>query len=90
MTADYRLGVATEAGRADVFDYTPYSGDEREPQELGDRRWSLLGELNQKRTRPQDEPVPLARFLHGHPELDADLDARSGRTPELAELRALA
>lgn len=90
MTADYRLGVATEAGRADVFDYTPYSGDEREPQELGDRRWSLLGEPNQKRTRPQDEPVPLARFLHGHPELDADLEARYGRTPELAELRALA
>lgn len=90
MTADYRLGVAEESGRVDVFDYTPYSADAREPDALGDRRWSLLGELNQKRTRPQDEPVPLARFLSEHPALDADLDGRYGSSPELAELRALA
>jgi hypothetical protein len=24
------------------------------------RRWSLMGRFNQKQTRPQDKPVPLA------------------------------
>jgi hypothetical protein len=90
MTADFRLGVAEADGRADVFDYTAYTRDAREPTELGDRRWSLLGEVNQKRTRPQDEPVPLGRFLSRHPAVDDALDARYGRSPELSHLRALA
>jgi hypothetical protein len=90
MTADFRLGVVESAGRADVFDYTPYLADAREPSELGDRRWSLLGELNQKRTRPQDEPTPLRRFLSQHPDVDAALAERYGSAPELAQLRELA
>jgi hypothetical protein len=90
MTADYRLGVAEAAGRAEVFDYTAYSADAREPSELGDRRWSLLGEINQKRTRPQDEPVPFGRFLATHPDVDTALAERYGAAPELARLRDLA
>jgi hypothetical protein len=26
------------------------------------RRWSLMGEINQKQTRPQDKPVPLKQL----------------------------
>ncbi|MGV9194141.1 DUF3863 domain-containing protein [Microbacterium sp. MC2] len=88
MTADFRLGVVTDADGVDVFDYTAYRGDEREPTGSGDRRWSLLGEINQKRTRPQDAPVPLARFLAEHPDIDAALAERYGDAPELARLRA--
>ena len=87
MTADFRLGVAEADGRTEVFDYTAYTPEAREPSELGDRRWSLLGELNQKRTRPQDEPVPLGRFLAQHPDVDEALSRRYGNAPELARLR---
>lgn len=90
MTADFRLGVAESRGRVEVFDYTAYTRDAREPSELGDRRWSLLGELNQKRTRPQDQPVPFGRFLAQHPAVDAALEARYGDAPELVHLRSIA
>ncbi|GAA5210650.1 DUF3863 domain-containing protein [Microbacterium kyungheense] len=90
MTTDFRLGVVEAEGRAEVFDFTAYSAGAREPVELGDRRWSLLGEINQKRTRPQDEPVPLGRFLTAHSDVDASLAERYSAAPELARLRGLA
>lgn len=88
MTADFRLGVVTDASGIHVFDHTAYRGDASEPTELGDRRWSLLGDINQKRTRPQDAPVPFARFLADHPDVDEALTARYGSAPELERLRA--
>ena len=90
MTADFRLGVVADAEGVAVFDYTAYHDVPAEPTELGDRRWSLLGEINQKQTRPQDTPVPLARFLASHADVDAALERRYGAAPELAELRARA
>ena len=41
------------------------------------RRWSLLGRINQKQTRPQDKPAPLAAL----PREDQNLVYR--RYPEL-------
>ncbi|WP_067195287.1 DUF3863 domain-containing protein [Microbacterium sp. XT11] len=90
MTADFRLGVVEDADGVSVFDHTSYLTDQREPTELGDRRWSLLGEINQKRTRPQDVPVPLHTFLAAHPEIDEALAARYGSAPELVALREAA
>ncbi len=87
MTADSRLGVVEDTQGARVFDYTSYAEVPPEPQELGDRAWSLLGEINQKRTRPQDAPVPLDEFLGTHPDVAAMLDARYGDEPEWRELR---
>lgn len=87
MGADFRLGVVRAGDDVDVFDYTAYADAPGEPQQLGDRRWSLLGEINQKQTRPQDRPVPLGRFLSTHPEVEAALDATWGAAPELAALR---
>lgn len=86
MTDRYRFGVVDHGGAPHAFDYTPYDDPDPEPQVLGDRRWSLLGELNQKRTRPQDEPVPLATFLDTHPDLHAGLAERYGDAPEYREL----
>lgn len=86
MTADYRLGVAERDGRRDVFDYTPYDVPAREPLETGDRRWSLLGQINQKGTRPQDRPVPLEEFLGARPGLAQRLESSYGAEPEYREL----
>ncbi|MDT3316263.1 DUF3863 domain-containing protein [Microbacterium sp. KSW4-11] len=90
MTADYRLGVLEDEEGVRVFDYTDYTGTETEPGGSGDRRWSLLGEINQKGTRPQDRPQPIATFLAAHPDLDAALDDAYGDAPEVRALRALA
>lgn len=87
MTADFRLGVVEDDHGVSVFDHTSYLDAAPEPTALGERRWSLLGEINQKRTRPQDAPVPLRGFLDAHPAVDAALDERYGSSPELAALR---
>jgi hypothetical protein len=41
-----------------VIDFTRYDVKAQEPQEMT-RKWSLMGEINQKQTRPQDKPVPF-------------------------------
>ena len=87
MCAAFRLGVVEDGSGVHVFDYTSYETVPPEPAELGDRAWSVLGEINQKRTRPQDAPVPLRQFLASHPAVDAELDRRYGGEPELAALR---
>jgi hypothetical protein len=47
-----------------VIDFTRYDRKAQEPADARPdhpaRNWSLLGQINQKRTRPQDKPVPLA------------------------------
>jgi hypothetical protein len=48
------LGPAPE----EVIDFTRYDLPAHEPQEIT-RKWSLLGEINQKQTRAQDRPRPL-------------------------------
>lgn len=90
MMADFRLGVVEERGATHVFDYTSYLGEHHEPTALGERRWSLLGEINQKQTRAQDAPVPFAAFLASHADVDRALDERYGDAPELTALRELA
>jgi hypothetical protein len=41
-----------------VIDFARYDLPAHEPQDLS-RNWSLLGRINQKQTRPQDQPCPL-------------------------------
>jgi hypothetical protein len=86
MTERFRLGVVDGNTVPAVFDFTSYDVVPAEPNVAGERRWSVLGELNQKRTRPQDEPVEFAVFLASHPEVASELAERYGSAPELAEL----
>lgn len=86
MTDRYRFGVVDTGSQPYAFDFTSYDDPPPEPRSAGDRRWSLLGELNQKRTRPQDEPVPLRSFLDSRPALHASLEERYGSAPEYREL----
>jgi len=44
-----------------VIDFTRYDLPAKEPAEMT-RRWSLMGDINQKQTRPQDKPIPLKQI----------------------------
>ncbi len=48
-----------------VIDFTRYDLKAAEPVSASTRRWSLLGEINQKQIRPQDKPVPLKALDEG-------------------------
>jgi hypothetical protein len=61
MCREFRLALLRswrERGTERVIDFTRYDLPAREPQDMT-RSWSLMGRINQKRTRPQDEPVPF-------------------------------
>lgn len=71
MNRDFRLAILRKAGMPEtekVIDYTRYNVPAKEPTEMT-RRWSLMGEINQKQTRPQDKPVPITDL----PASDRDL-----------------
>jgi hypothetical protein len=60
MNKDFRLALIRNrqtGSQENVIDFTRYDVPAKEPKEMT-RQWSLLGEINQKRTRPQDKPVP--------------------------------
>jgi hypothetical protein len=44
-----------------VIDFTRYDLKAQQPTGKT-RQWSLLGDINQKQTRPQDKPVPLSKM----------------------------
>ena len=69
MNPDFRLALLRNwkaKGTPEVIDFTRYDLPAREPAdpELGkhSRNWSLMNRINQKGTRPQDQPVPLAEL----------------------------
>jgi len=61
-----------------VIDFTRYDLPAHEAQEIT-RKWSLMGEINQKQTRPQDKPRPLKELSA------ADQKRIMKICPELAE-----
>ncbi|WP_158799265.1 DUF3863 domain-containing protein [Pedobacter sp. L105] len=61
MNKDFRLALLKDLktnSPEKVIDFTRYDIRAAEPAEMT-RKWSLLGEINQKQSRPQDKPVPL-------------------------------
>jgi hypothetical protein len=61
MNKEFRLAMIRNINQVTnetVIDFTPYYLPAKEPEE-NTRRWSLLGLINQKQTRPQDKPVPI-------------------------------
>jgi hypothetical protein len=60
MNKDFRLAIlrAFPDTVGEVIDFTRYDRPAREPADFT-RRWSLLGDINQKRTRPQDTPIRI-------------------------------
>ncbi len=79
MNPHFRLGLLRNLeGRAQeqVIDFTRYDLPAEEPRELT-RRWSLMGQINQKQTRPQDRPIALRELP------EADRNRILGCYPEL-------
>jgi hypothetical protein len=71
MCREFRLALMRnrrEPKMERVIDFTRYDRPAREPQGLT-RNWSLMGRINQKRTRPQDEPVPFESLAPDEREL---------------------
>ena len=61
MNKDFRLAITRDwqrNGRENVIDFTNYTLKASEPKDMT-RKWSLLGEINQKQSRPQDNPRPI-------------------------------
>jgi Domain of Unknown Function with PDB structure (DUF3863)/Domain of Unknown Function with PDB structure (DUF3864) len=64
MNREFRLGLLrdwTKDAPPMAIDFTRYDLKAQEPQQL-QREWSLMNVLNQKGTRPQDKPTPLAKL----------------------------
>jgi hypothetical protein len=64
MNSDFRLALLRKINQPateKVIDFTRYTVPAKEPSEMT-RRWSLMGEINQKQTRPQDKPIPLSQL----------------------------
>lgn len=59
MNKDFRLALMRDWqknwGEEQVIDFTNYTLKAQEPKDMT-RKWSLLGEINQKQSRPQDKP----------------------------------
>jgi len=61
MNKDFRLALLKDRKNntpEKVIDFTRYDLLAAEPKEMT-RKWSLLGTINQKQSRPQDKSVPL-------------------------------
>lgn len=61
MNKHFRLALLSDVGEnkpEKVIDFTRYDTKATEPKEFT-RKWSLLGDINQKQTRPQDTPRPI-------------------------------
>jgi len=61
MNKDFRMALLRDWKKnttEKVIDFTRYDVKAKEPAEMT-RKWSLLGEINQKYSRPQDRPVPI-------------------------------
>jgi hypothetical protein len=60
MNQKFRLALLKDLNTQEtkVIDLTRYDYPTHEPQTLS-RNWSLLGTINQKQTRPQDQPVAI-------------------------------
>jgi hypothetical protein len=63
MNRDFRLATLCPLSSDSemVIDFTRYDLPAHEPAEMT-RRWSLLGDINQKQTRLQDKPVSLEQL----------------------------
>lgn len=66
MNQDFRLALLRnwkDNGRPEVIDFTRYDVPAKEPDDpepgKESRNWSLMNRINQKGTRPQDQPIPL-------------------------------
>jgi hypothetical protein len=83
MNSTFRCGIERNRwGQQKIFDYTRYKIPYQEPSGIGQRNWSIMDQINQKRSRPQDKPISFQKFpqwtdlLHYH----RSLQSKSGNS----------
>lgn len=87
MNQRLRLAVRrTAGGPVEVIDYTDYRQPVVEPVGLGIRTWSVLGEINQKGTRAQDQPVTVQDFRTRWPAAVEEIARWHGASDEFHEV----
>ena len=64
MNKKVRMGFLKENDNIYLFDLTDYTRNFSEPSEVGIRNWSILGDINQKQNREQDNPVLIENFMN--------------------------
>ena len=66
MNKKFRLALLKDlnTGNEMVIDFTRYDKSVAEPESGSTRNWSIMGEINQKQTRPQDKPVPFEKLSY--------------------------
>lgn len=64
MNKEFRLALLgnLENDSEKVIDFTRYDVKVKEPESGSTRNWSLMGDINQKQTRPQDTPIPIGKL----------------------------
>ncbi len=64
MNKKFRLALLKDIKTGDemVIDFTRYYKSMQEPESGSTRNWSIMGEINQKQTRPQDKPIPFDKL----------------------------
>ena len=64
MNDQFRLALLLDlkTNKEEVIDFTRYDVKAKEPESGTTRNWSLMGDINQKQTRPQDKPVPIVNL----------------------------
>ena len=85
MNQAFRLAMLRENGQASVIDYTDYRRHYSEPKGVGERNWSLWGEINQKQLRPQDQPLSIPEFARQWPKIVEELHQLYADAAEVKE-----
>lgn len=87
MNGSFRLALLRDlhTGEENVIDFTDYTKHYREPEDadyakgIVHRNWSILGDINQKGTRPQDRPVPFSELKDGQKKLIERFEQKTER-----------
>jgi hypothetical protein len=73
MNKHFRLALLQNLDTGEpeyVIDFTRYDVKAQEPSPQNmTREWSLMGEINQKQSRPQDKPTPLWNLPEAYREI---------------------
>lgn len=64
MNKKFRLAILKDLNTKEemIIDFTPYDRKAEEPESGSTRNWTLFGDINQKQTRDQDEPLPIGKL----------------------------
>ena len=71
MNTEFRLALLRnlKSNKEEVIDFTRYDLTAKESVSGTTRNWSLMGDINQKQTRPQDKPIPIVNLSDGEKSL---------------------